>query len=63
MNDYAHRWRLAVALKRPYPSPFEAGALSAGQKETQSSALKLSASVAVAGLLVGWFLAPRGLTS
>lgn len=28
MNSYAHRWRLAVALKQPYPSTLDAGAVT-----------------------------------
>lgn len=30
MTPYQQRWMLAVALKRPYPSPYETGAQESG---------------------------------
>lgn len=35
MNDYGYRWRLAVALKQPYPSAFEAGDVAPAPSEIE----------------------------
>lgn len=62
MNSYAHRWRLAVALKQPYPSPSDTGAPSLYQdakwEEQRRGAVIWGFGIGSALLLLSWFGAP-----
>jgi len=78
MNAYAHQWRLAVALKQPYPAP-ETGevpqywgwqnespdrlALGLTQrKHEQSVAMGIGFGLAAALLVAGW-LGSKGVAA